>query len=319
MLLSLLAVGPVSATHVVPEKVLGNPTCEDLGYGKGVKVDPPEDGTYDVGEGTVEIEITGDGEFTWTSDGTVVLAVIVKGGAETPQEGPSANVYRYNPPATTTDDGLHAPHGFSHIEICFEDETPPPPPTPELTIEKSNDAPGVGEAPLEDGDTVAYKLDYDLTDGPVANGVIEDVLPDGVTYVDGSATDSANGEFVFDGYDAGSRTLTWLATEVTEDGSVTYEGTIDEGAAELQQPLTNTACIDSDDTDEDCAESDVFVGEPPAGETSVPTGPQTDVVGTSGTAEPNGSLLIVLLALAAIAVTVAFVAPSPKSIRRRLR
>jgi len=199
------------------------------------------------------------------------------------------------------------------------------PRTPSLTIEKSNDAPGVGETPLEAGDTVGFKLDYTLANGPVDNGKIEDVLPAGLTYVTGSATDSANGEFVFDGYDSATRTLTWVASGVggvTENGSVTYEATVDEGAAELAQPLTNTACISSDQTDEDCAESDVFVGTPVLAETAPPggkTAPPTDVAGVVDSSASGGSMLLVLLALAGIGLALVFVAPTPAAIRKRMR
>jgi uncharacterized repeat protein (TIGR01451 family) len=419
LLLSMVAAGPVLATHVEPVLYEGNPVCsgpggpagESLGFAnEGVKQDPPAEATIDVGPGTVDVDITAAGVFTWTSHDVTILAVIVKGG-------PNANVYFYNPPPTTTDSGLHAPQGFSHIEFCWE--APPPdgslritkdleggpaefdgsvdivvdcgeegtfnkeidfpdgeviiddlepgtecevtevdapnapegfewgdptftgnpativsdttvtiaivnhlneiPQTPTLVIEKSNDATLVNNLPSADeGDTVTYTLDYTLTNGPVDNGIIEDVLPVGVTYVTDSATDSANGEFVFDGYDAATRTLTWLATEVTENGSVSYEATVDEDAAELAQPLTNTACIDSDQTDEDCADSDVFVGAPPLAETSVPTPPQTDIGSTEGSAS-GGSMLLVLLALAGIALAVVFVAPTPASLRKRIK
>jgi len=40
---------------------------------------------------------------------------------------------------------------------------------------------------------------------PQHHGVITDVLPDGVTYVEGSAT--STGEFAFVGYTAATRTL----------------------------------------------------------------------------------------------------------------
>jgi len=192
---------------------------------------------------------------------------------------------------------------------------------PTLTIEKTNDAPGVGEEPLADGDTVVYKLDYTLTNGPADLGVIEDVLPTGVTYVVGSAEAGDNAEFVFDGYDSATRTLRWEATQVTASGSVTYEVTVDEGAAELPQPLTNTACIDSADTEEDCAESDIFVGEPPEAETAPPgeTAPPTDIAGAGDTGAPGGSLLLILLALAGVILAAVFVAPTPASIRKRMR
>jgi len=203
LLLGLLAAGPALATHVDPEKVLGNPTCEDLGYDPGVKIDPPADGTYDVGDGTVEIEITGDGEFTWTSDGVVVLAVIVKGGAETPQEGPSANVYRYNPPAATTDDGLHAPHGFSHIEICFEEEaeeTPAPTPGEETAAptpgeETAAPTPGEETAAPTPGEETAAPTPGEETAAPTPSGeVLAETAPP--TDVDGSGGSASSGSLV---------------------------------------------------------------------------------------------------------------------------
>ena len=43
--------------------------------------------------------------------------------------------------------------------------------------------------------TVSYTLEYTLVDGPVTNGIITDVVPFGLGYVDGSATD--NEEFTF--------------------------------------------------------------------------------------------------------------------------
>lgn len=419
LLATLVLAGPVAATHVAPELIEGNPVCSgeggpsgpSLGFANpGVKIDPPAEGTFDVGDGTVTISdidnSVNPATFTWTSHDVVVLAVIVKGG-------PNANVYRYNPPPTTADDGLHAPNGFSHIEICWQDPTPPPtgslkvtkvvtggtsdatftihvdcgeafeddvtlkagesftkadlpvgtectvtepdqpappdgfdwndaqidgspatieadstvtvtvtnpleeiPETPTLVIEKSNDAPGVSGS--DEGDTVNYTLDYTLTNGPVDNGVIEDVLPVGVTYVDGSA--SSNDEFTFVSYTAATRTLRWEADQVTKDGSLTYQATIDEGAAELQQPLTNTACISSDQTDQDCDDSDVFVGPPPQAETSVPnTAPPTDTVAGDQTSASGSSMLLILMALAGIALAVVFIAPTPASIRKRMR
>ena len=200
---------------------------------------------------------------------------------------------------------------------------PTPTPTggtaPDLTIDKSNNAPLVNEIPTEDeGATVTYTLDYHLTNGPVHDGTIADVLPAGVTYVTGSAT--SNAEFTFDGYDAGTRTLTWLATEVTVDGSLSYKATVDAGAAALVQPLTNTACISSEETDKVCDGTDVFVAPPPLAETSVPkTAPPTDTLGSNDSTTSSPSMLLVLLGLAGIALAVAFVAPTPASIRKRMR
>ena len=188
-----------------------------------------------------------------------------------------------------------------------------------LGITKSNDAPLVNELPTaSEGDTVTYTLDYTLTDGPVTNGVITDVLPTGVTYVDGSAT--GGGDFTFTSYNAGTRTLTWSAATATlASGSVTYQATVDAGAAALEQPLTNTACIDSDTTDTQvCDTSNVFVAPPPQGETSVPmTAPPTDVAGTTDSNVSGGSMLLVLLGLVGLGLALVFIAPTPAAIRKR--
>ena len=112
-----------SATTVTPIFVPGNPTCEDLGYDFGFKIDPPVSGTYSI-DGINTITFTTDGvSFDWSS--TLGMdAVISKGG-------PVANVYLYDPPAeATSDTGLHSPvnpnngqfYGLSHATFCFDYE-----------------------------------------------------------------------------------------------------------------------------------------------------------------------------------------------------
>jgi hypothetical protein len=168
---------------------------------------------------------------------------------------------------------------------------------------------------------VTYTLDYDLLGDPVTDGVITDVLPAGVTYIDGSAADDA--QFTFQGYDDATRTLLWTAENVSEDGSVTYQATIDEGAAELDQPLINVATIDSAETEPDDADSEVFVPTIPAGATATPriTLPPTDTF-TSHTPAPSNpgfALMLALLALAAVVLVIGFVTPVPVSARERSR
>jgi uncharacterized repeat protein (TIGR01451 family) len=198
-------------------------------------------------------------------------------------------------------------------------EALPPPNTPSLTIDKSNNAPLVNGLPtVDEGGTVTYTLDYTLADGPLHNGKIEDVLPAGIDYVTGSAT--SNAEFTFNGYDSGTRTLTWLATDVTTSGSVSYKATAAVGAAGLPQPLENTATISSDETGPDSDTSHVFVVVPPLAETSVPnTAPPTDIAGSTDGSASGTSMLLILLALAGFALAVVFVAPTPASVRKRLR
>jgi uncharacterized repeat protein (TIGR01451 family) len=64
---------------------------------------------------------------------------------------------------------------------------------PQLTIDKSftgntkgTDA-VLGLPAAAEGDVLTYTLAYDLTDGPVTDGVITDVLPEGLEYVIDSA------------------------------------------------------------------------------------------------------------------------------------
>ena len=200
-----------------------------------------------------------------------------------------------------------------------------------LIIDKTNDAPleplelpdgTIVDLPTADeGETVTYTLDYDLLSDPVTDGVITDVLPVGVTYVAESATDSD--EFIFQGYDEATRTLLWAAENVTEDGSVTYQATIDEGASELDQPLVNVATIDSAETEPDDDDSPVFVPTIPAGATATPriTLPPTDTF-TSDTPAPSNpgfALMLALLALAAVVLVIGFVTPVPASVRERSR
>jgi hypothetical protein len=221
LLATLVVAGPVAATHVTPVLKDGNPVCsgpggpagESLGFAnEGVKIDPPAEGTFDVGDGTVTISdidtSVNPATFTWTSEDVVVLAVIVKGGS-------NANVYFYNPPATTTDDGLHAPNGFSHIEICWENPEATPEPTPVVTPEPTpvvtpEPTPVVTPAPTPvvtpaptPGEETAAPTPGEETAAPTPSptgGVLAETAPP--TDVDGTGSGSGTG---------GSMLLTLLA------------------------------------------------------------------------------------------------------------
>ena len=166
------------------------------------------------------------------------------------------------------------------------------------------------------GDTLTYTLAYDLTGGPVNNGVITDTLPVGLTYVDGSAT--GNAEFSFVDYDDATRTLTWHANLVSADGTVTYQVTVDEDSFDLPQPLVNVAAIDSDETPEDNAEDDVLVQEV-LEETSPPTLPPTDSIdsGDQAPSSPGFGLMLALLALAGFGLVAGYLTPTPGRARRQ--
>ena len=195
------------------------------------------------------------------------------------------------------------------------------PPEPGLFIDKSNDAP-IETIDLGDGttadlpyadeeETVTFTLDYSITlESGVTNAVITDVLPNGLTYVDGSAVGDA--QFTFIGYDEATRTLRWEADSVTVDGAVSYDVTIDKGASELQQPLENVATIDSDQTEPDDADSYVYTG-------SVPldlTPPPTDTIGSRVDGETGPGLLLVLLAISGLALSIGVLTPIRVRARR---
>jgi uncharacterized repeat protein (TIGR01451 family) len=165
----------------------------------------------------------------------------------------------------------------------------------------------------EEGDTVTYTLAYTVL-GTVHNAIITDVLPEGVTYVDGTASNDA--QFTFVEYDDATRTLTWTAPLVDENGSLTYDATIDVGASELAQPLVNVATIDSDETPPDDDDSPVFV--PPVPLELTP--PPTDTLAPSATpSNPGFALMLILLAIAGFALAIGFITPVPEHVRRRDR
>src|SRR3954454_5952889 len=184
--------------------------------------------------------------------------------------------------------------------------------TASLGVVKSNNAPIIGGVPTaSEGASVTYTLDWTAT-GTINNGVLTDVLPAGVTYTPGSATNG--GAFHFVSFNAATRTLRWEAATATDTtGSVTYRVTINKGAAALVEPVRNTATIDSDETTPVSDTSDVFVPAPPLAETA----PPTDVAGTTDGSVSGGSMLFILAALAGLVLVMAFVAPTPASIRKR--
>ncbi|MEK6721327.1 MAG: hypothetical protein AABZ33_11755, partial [Chloroflexota bacterium] len=208
----------------------------------------------------------------------------------------------------------------SELTACKTDDSTVK--VPLLTILKSfvgntaGTTPG-GDPEAKNGDVLTYTLAYDLTNGPVTNGVITDTLPVGLAYVAGTATNNA--EFTFDSFNAATRTLTWKAPTVTADGTVTYQAVVLAGADELPQPLVNVATIDSNETDRDDDDAKVFVEPPPLAATGTPTvtTPPTDAInGQSGQSDPGFGLMLTLLALAGLVLGLGFVTPVPARVRR---
>ncbi|MGE5249453.1 MAG: hypothetical protein ACM3QS_04490 [Bacteroidota bacterium] len=127
LLLALVAMGTASASvnaaSVTPIFVPGNPSCTDLGYTFGYKVDPPNSGTYSI-DGFNSVTVQTDGVYFDWSATLGIDAVISKGGD-------NANLYVYEPPTESFGDtGLHSPinpntgtpYGLSHIEFCYDYE-----------------------------------------------------------------------------------------------------------------------------------------------------------------------------------------------------
>lgn len=121
LLAALAVVGSATAAfadHRSVEVVSGNPSCDG-----GLKIEPVADGTY----GPVTIDVTGS-SFSFTTDGSLVTNVIVKGG-------PNANLYTYPAPGVTSDSGLTAPinpsngkpYGLSHLCFFVDDKKDPDP------------------------------------------------------------------------------------------------------------------------------------------------------------------------------------------------
>jgi hypothetical protein len=120
----LLALLGISAIQVNAQtRVEGNPTCMDLGFTNGFKIDPPRAGTFNLPNGgQVMVSIDSNERITFQATGNIIHAVIVKGG-------PNANVYRYNSGVTTAghlttpvnpDSVGNKNYGLSHFDFCYE-------------------------------------------------------------------------------------------------------------------------------------------------------------------------------------------------------
>jgi uncharacterized repeat protein (TIGR01451 family) len=129
------------------------------------------------------------------------------------------------------------------------------------------------------GRTITYVLTDELVGDSVDNVRLVDVLPAGLAYVAGSATDTVG--LRFDGYDAPTRTLTWVAQAVWGSGYVTYRATVSAAAVSPEDTLHNEATIVSDATVAMTATHDLRVTSGP-----VPTMPPTDSLGSGGSDAP---------------------------------
>jgi uncharacterized repeat protein (TIGR01451 family) len=125
--------------------------------------------------------------------------------------------------------------------------------SPRLTIAKAADATSYNQ-----GDTVTYTITYS-NDSPVdvTNVLITDILPTGVTYVSGSASNGGT-------YENPTRTLAWNVgrlPSVSGSRIVTFQVTVDNPYSGTV-PLVNTASIDSDQTTPITAQAASYINVP---------------------------------------------------------
>ncbi|MGD8624356.1 MAG: hypothetical protein PVJ34_07465, partial [Anaerolineae bacterium] len=121
---------PISANGIVPETWGDNPSCSEMGYGFGFKLDGAPNGTFTLTAANGEltggapsdsvntVTVSSDGTFATWSSTLSMDAVFIKGGSE------GGNLYVYDPESTGPDSGLATPseQGISHIEFCYDYE-----------------------------------------------------------------------------------------------------------------------------------------------------------------------------------------------------
>lgn len=105
----------------------GPAVCEALAPGSlylGFKVDNPSANDGGTTDGVTWWTNATNQYLGWSAAGATVRLVLVKGG-------PNHNVYGYNPPAFSSDDGLHAPNvpggvpEISHFTFCYQQDDDP--------------------------------------------------------------------------------------------------------------------------------------------------------------------------------------------------
>ena len=115
---------------------------------------------------------------------------------------------------------------------------------------------------LQVGDTLTYTIEYRNDKDAVATVTVTDVLPDGLTYVDGSASVPEGAAFKAEG-----QTLTWTIENAAAGaaGTVTFQAVVNENATVVKDPVTNKATITVGDdeytTNTTGGDDDVYTGD----------------------------------------------------------
>ncbi len=166
-------------------------------------------------------ELSEDGKtITWTIDadaaatGTVAFQVTV-----------SEDAVNYDPITNkaTIQVGENDPHQTNEVTTDF----------PKKTSEDSTPDTGI-----QVGDTLTYTIEWANLEDTEQNVTITDTLPEGLTYVDGSAEPA-------DGFTPDGQTLTWtFPAEPGATGTVTFKALVNENATTVKDPVKNTATVE---------------------------------------------------------------------------
>lgn len=161
-----------------------------------------------------------DGKVTWSlgekepgASGTVRLTVKVTNDAVTTVENQASITIGKGDPLATNKVVVDVP-GKSVVE------------------------PGDPDGSIQVGDTVKYAITYKNAEGAPATVTVVDVLPKGLTYSEGTASDGG-------AYDPEVHKLMWVLENVPagEKGEVTFETKVNANAVIGMDPVTNKATI----------------------------------------------------------------------------
>lgn len=205
----------------------------------GTKLAEGEDAISDGG-------VEKDGTITWNlgkknagDKGTVTFTVVVTDDA-----------VNYDPITNqaTIQIGDNDPKTTNKVTTDF--------PKKEVAAEESD------EDGLQVGDTLTYTIEYRNDKDTAATVTVTDVLPDGLTYVDGSASGPEEAAFKAEG-----QTLTWTIEDAAAgaEGIVTFQAVVNESATVVKDPVTNKATITVGDdeytTNTTGGDDDVYTGD----------------------------------------------------------
>lgn len=172
-----------------------------------------EPGVYDEGTRTITWEL---GEQAAGERGTVSFQVTVTNDAV------------QNDPITNT----------ASIQIGEND---PKQVTAEVDIPKKIAEDKTPDTGYQVGDTIHYTIEWANHEDSAQTVTITDTLPEGLTYVDGTASRA-------DDFTANGQTLTWtFEAEPGDAGTVSFDARINEQATVVEDPVTNSATVEVGD------------------------------------------------------------------------